>query len=376
MKSFNELYELSNELSVLLVEDDVNLITQTVDILDDLFEVVSVATNGEEGLINYNEYYEENGYFYDIIITDLNMPIMDGIEMIERIYKINSSQPVIVVSAYNDSQRLLKLIELGISHFLLKPVDPKKMIDVFYRTCSNIYSKKQKENYYTQQAKLIGMGEMIDSIAHQWLQPIGIMKLQTQTLQYENSDGVLDKTSIDDFVDKQLAQIEHITGTLKEFREFFRSKKEFLITTYDKMVQSLSILLKDTLVNNCISFKIDMDDTLIKVIPNEFKHVLINIVNNSIDAYSKEAINDKKIEFYSYSDNKKAVLEIKDHAGGIDKNIIENIFDINFTTKGEKGSGVGLYLSKRIVEKVGGKIYVESKGDSTVFRIYLDAVDE
>jgi len=123
MKNINikELYNFTKELKVLYVEDDTYFREQTFDILEDFFKNVDVAYNGLEGLNLYNEYYKNNNSYYDIVISDLNMPKMDGVTLVKEIYKININQPIIIVSAYNEAEYLNKLVELGINDFLQKP---------------------------------------------------------------------------------------------------------------------------------------------------------------------------------------------------------------------------------------------------------------
>lgn len=113
--SIEEIKSYTQELSVLYVEDDLVSRDIGLEYLKPLFLKVDVASNGEEGLKHFLT------HSYDLIITDIRMPKMDGLEMIKSIKKHNKIQSIIVTSSYNDPEYLIPLIDLGIGKFLLKP---------------------------------------------------------------------------------------------------------------------------------------------------------------------------------------------------------------------------------------------------------------
>jgi len=136
--NYNKVYELTNKLEILYIEDDIHFMKETVDAFEDIFAKVDIAIDGERGLLTYNEYYEKNKRYYDIVITDINMPNLDGIELIQKIYKQNESQPIIVISAYNNSDTLLKLVNIGIEQFLMKPLEYDKVLNTLYNSAKKI----------------------------------------------------------------------------------------------------------------------------------------------------------------------------------------------------------------------------------------------
>jgi len=127
----DEIIKLSKDLKVLYVEDNSSLLEKTLQLLESIFCEVDIATNGEEGM----EAYQNKKY--DLVITDIKMPKKDGRDLIKFIKAIDETQPIIVTSAYNDSNRLMELIELGIDSFLLKPISSKS----FFKTLSTQVKK-------------------------------------------------------------------------------------------------------------------------------------------------------------------------------------------------------------------------------------------
>lgn len=141
MKSKN-LLNLTKNLTILYVEDDIPFNKETSEILEDFFQSVEVAYDGIEALNKYKEYYINNKKYYDLIISDINMPKMDGITLTKEIYKINESQSIIINSAYNESEYLIELVNLGVERFLLKPFKYDELIEVLF----NILNKKSNSS--------------------------------------------------------------------------------------------------------------------------------------------------------------------------------------------------------------------------------------
>lgn len=137
----NNLLSISKDLNVLYIEDDISK-DVTVKFLDEIFKEVDVAEDGVIGLDKYKSYYEKNNEYYDLVISDINMPNMNGIELSKNVLQLNEKQMLIIVSAYNDSKNLIELINLGVSSFIQKPIRFENTISVFSKVCQNIYNSK------------------------------------------------------------------------------------------------------------------------------------------------------------------------------------------------------------------------------------------
>jgi len=131
----------TKELSLLYVEDDISLQTQTKELFESLFKSVAVASCGKEALGKYivND--------YDMVITDVKMPNMDGVELVKKIREIKSHQEIIITSAYNDSDSLMSFINLNVSNFILKPIKTENLIITIHNVAKNIINLKMVESY-------------------------------------------------------------------------------------------------------------------------------------------------------------------------------------------------------------------------------------
>ncbi len=136
MISAKQLYETSSKLQVLYVEDDELLKQETGMLLESLFGKVDYACDGLDGL----EKFHSN--LYDVIITDINMPRMNGIEMIEKIREINPEQKVLGISAHSESDILVSLIRAGVTSFILKPIIQQDVLNTLFPVCRDAYAQQ------------------------------------------------------------------------------------------------------------------------------------------------------------------------------------------------------------------------------------------
>jgi len=144
-----ELLKLTKTIKLLYVEDNAHAREQTLKVLKNFFDKIDIAIDGKVGLLKYQN------DTYDLIITDINMPNLDGLQMSKEILKQNPSQHIIVLSAYNDSDNLQECIELGITNFLHKPVDLEKIVNTLEKTVRDIVEKKKVNQLNSQISDLL-----------------------------------------------------------------------------------------------------------------------------------------------------------------------------------------------------------------------------
>ena len=257
--------------------------------------------------------------------------------------------------------------------FLSMVVMTTFLIYFFRREILKINHIDAQNRLLEQQSKLAAMGELLDIVAHQWKQPLNIIGLTIAKIEIKED---FSEESFYQCRDKIDIQLKHLVETLDQFRSFFREVDTLQNIDLKTILNSVQLLLHDDIVHNNIDISIDIkEDITIKVIPNEVKHIFINLINNSKDAFIQNDLKNRKIDIKSFQTDSKTIIEYKDNAGGIPNDILSKIFDLNYTTK-KTGTGVGLYMCKEIVEKIGGDILVENIENGVSFKIIFNNKDE
>ncbi len=355
---FRELAEMSKNLTVLYVEDDLSIQEKTKLLLETIFLRVDTAINGEEGLKQYQTKK------YDLVITDIRMPKKDGISLIKDIKLINQEQSIIVTSAHDDSEKLLELISLGISSFIVKPMNMEKFFYAIDSEVKKIHLKHIIEQHIIEQSKLAQMGEMIDAIAHQWKQPISAISLMAQAINYKiEIRGEISSQEVFEANELIQKQTNHVINTIDTFRKFFRPNQPTEVVLLSNLVDLVQTIMKNTLNSNYIELELHRGGDLeIECIKSEFIHVLINLVNNAKDAFNEKNIENRFIMIEGLiTDDGEKIIKVIDNAGGIPDEIIKDIFKPHFTTKQQQnGTGIGLYMSQQILKKLNGDINAQN----------------
>ncbi|MGB5965433.1 MAG: ATP-binding protein [Sulfurimonadaceae bacterium] len=216
----------------------------------------------------------------------------------------------------------------------------------------------KNEKMLQQQAKMAAMGEMMDAVAHQWKQPLNALSMLGQLLQMDFQEGNVDEAYIDNMLKDTNEQIDHMISTLTEFRTFFRPDKEPEPFGLKRCIQTVMLLMKDELLRNQIEVHIESEkEIIINGIENEFKHLILNIIANAKDAFTERERKQRAIYIRFYEEDGNIILKIEDNAGGIPDDIIKDIFKPNITSKKE-GTGIGLYMSAQIAQKLSGQLFV------------------
>jgi PAS domain S-box-containing protein len=211
---------------------------------------------------------------------------------------------------------------------------------------------QQKDIMLQEQAKLAAMGEMIDSIAHQWKQPLSVISTNISSLQLKYDLENLKADDIDKTTSSIMNAIDYMSATIDDFKNFFnpnKQKSRFKInTTFEKIFN----LLKSKFRKHSILLINEIEPITLHNYENELVQVLINILNNAADALEDSHHEVKLIFIKTYKENENIYISIKDNAGGISNQIIDKVFEARFTTKEKKnGTGIGLYINKKIIEE-------------------------
>ncbi|WP_207561951.1 PAS domain-containing sensor histidine kinase [Sulfurimonas aquatica] len=243
------------------------------------------------------------------------------------------------------------------------------------RIFDELKKNAEKSEYLLRQSRLAQMGEMISMIAHQWRQPLTSISSISATLSLDILLDAYNKEFFQERIESIAAITQHLSSTIDDFRNFYKSNKKATTTTIQDIVEGCLKIIGKTLEGKSICIEHLNLETPIKITTyeNELKQVIINILKNAEDVFSEKNQQDAKIWISCENRGDHAVLGIEDNAGGIPEDILPKIFDPYFSTKHEKdGTGLGLYMSKTIIEEhCKGKISVHNTDRGAKFIIIL-----
>lgn len=381
--------------TILIVDDEpMNLELAKIVLCSDGHEVI-FAQNGEEAILALQK------HSIDAILMDVMMPVMDGFEATRRIKadERTCDIPVVIVTAASDKNSLKTGLSAGANEFLTKPYDIeelklrirnmlklKQKNDVLKEMVEKEVSKRmkleaereQQLSVLIQQTKMAELGTMMGVIAHQWMQPLTIISLNAQVFPEEVGGGEHEFEVAKKYSKEILEQTDFMTQTINDFRSFYKPSKQKTPFSVLEQAGSIVLLLSSQLSQSGISVEISGDDTLCCMgYANEFKQVVLNIINNAKDAFVEKNINDRNIAIHTELQSELIVVTITDNAGGIPSSVLGTLFDPFVSTKEEKGTGIGLSLAKTIIEEnMRGKISVQNINKGARFIIELPRYNE
>jgi PAS domain S-box-containing protein len=372
--------------NIVIMHEDVTDQEETRKLLqkkkEELETVIQEAPNpimihNEDGEVLFiNKIWEQlTGYKYEEINTiekwikkayGKQMPLVK--EDISKLYDINAK---VDHGEYNIFTKDKKTITWQYSSASLGLMNGKRTV---ISSAMDITELKNKDNLIMMQSRHAAMGEMIGMIAHQWRQPISIIAMAANNILLDIALESFDTTKAEKFSQNILEQTSHLSKTIDDFRNFFKSDKEISKVKLRHIIEETLNIVKNSLVNNSIELQTSFkSESEVDAYPRELMQVFINIINNAKDAIVSNEIEKPVIKIKVYDDEKYVNTEICDNAQGIDADVLLKIFEPYFTTKDEKvGTGLGLYMSKIIVENhLKGIIEAFNKEDGACFRVRL-----
>lgn len=220
----------------------------------------------------------------------------------------------------------------------------------------------EKENLLNHQAKMAAMGEMLENIAHQWRQPLSVISTMATSLKLKQEMKILEDKEFFQSLDIINNASQHLSNTIDDFRNFFSSEKEINKFLISNTIKKSILLLKSSIDKHNITIVEDIEDSELLSYESELMQVILNIISNSIDILKDKNIDSRYIYFKTKILNNNLIITISDSGGGIDKKILNRVFEPYFTTKHKsQGTGIGLYMSLQIVTKhLHGKLSVKN----------------
>ncbi len=242
------------------------------------------------------------------------------------------------------------------------------------RVDTEVTKRMKHEQLLIQQSKMAAMGEMISTIAHQWKQPLNMIALFSQQINDVVEYDGADPQKLSEITQKIMVQVEFMGKTMNDFRDFFKPSHN--ITTFKtcELAKEVYRLTEAKMKKLQVALEIEEHQCfVVSELPNEFKQVIFNIYGNACDVFEERKTENRKIALFFEKRDGLGVMKIRDNGGGIpDELLPDKLFESYISTKGEKGTGVGLHISRMIIEeKFHGKLWAHNVDGGAEFVIEL-----
>ena len=354
--------------NILIVDDNkVNIMVLEGLLEDEGYTSIASATSALEAydILNHNS--------IDMILLDVMMPQIDGLEACKTIRKIPnySHIPIIMVTADITDETLKKSFEAGANDYLNKPIN---ITNLKVRIESQ-FMNAHKDALILNQNRLLAVNETVQMLAHQWRQPLSIISTITMDIAVAYEFDELTSEHLNKSLDNINSAVQELSKTLDEFRQISNIEESATLNNINDTVNKSILLIQDRFESNHINLDTDLqhqEDIL--YFPNELIKILISIYTNSIEAFKNIPHETKKfIKIYTKQDKSFTYIQVVDNAGGIEESLLNRIFDPYVSSKEEKNAvGLGLYNAFNILkESMHATIKVTSKDSNTVVTIKL-----
>lgn len=246
--------------------------------------------------------------------------------------------------------------------------------DLQQRVDAEISRRMRQDELLVQQAKMAEMGNMIGLIAHQWKQPLSALWLTVQEL----GDRNIKPEEKQELINESEQHIRYMSDTIEDFRNYFKPETTRSTFSIKETVLSAATLLKSRFGGGIIQLNLPQNDETVAGFRNDLRQVIINLLGNACDAIESQmrghGLKRGEIHVEIVRIDRRIELRICDNGGGIPAEALGKIFEPYFSTKGDKGTGIGLYMSRRIVqERLGGELQVANAKEGACFTLTLPA---
>ena len=380
-------------LSVLYVEDSEMVRESTLLLMTNYFGHIDTAHDGEAGLRRYHQYFEETSEHYDIVFTDIKMPNMDGLRLSKAILDDSPEQNIVVISAHDESEYLLELINLGISHFILKPIDIQQFDAVVIRISTTIENEKTlrlrqeellKTNRHLIRARQeaeqasIAKSHFLANMSHEIRTPLNAINGFIHLLRGKETDP--EKKNYLDIIQESSQSLLLIISDILDLSKIESGKMELLSVDFAPCKHLLNVgkLFKARAAEEGIALTLDCTDTMPESLHADvlrIKQILFNLLSNAVKFTPKGGTVTVRIGYH----DAQLHLQVQDNGIGIAPDRIHQVFEPfvqadSSTSRTYGGTGLGLSISIRLAHMLGGTLTVESRaGEGSLFSLTLPA---
>ncbi|RLA78213.1 MAG: hypothetical protein DRG78_15660 [Epsilonproteobacteria bacterium] len=386
------LIESNKDLTVLYAEDNSAVRKSTMSLLEDFFPNIDLAKDGQEAIEKYQKFYDERHSYYDIVITDINMPRMDGIEMSELCLALNEKQIILVISAHNESEYLLKLINMGISNFILKPIVAEAFQKIVFRILTDIENKKvikkQLEEIHTINRNLklakeeaeyasLQKSQFLANMSHEIRTPLNAITGFISLLHKKETDA--EKLKYLQVVKSSSDSLLQIISDILDISKIESGKMDIDATNFDPYRDLITVveLFQAKANQKGIIYKIHYSDKIPGILFSDalrIKQILSNLLSNAIKFSPKGSAISCAIWYKKGRLN----IRIKDNGIGIPEDKQKYIFESfsqaeESTSRKYGGTGLGLAISAKLAKLMDGTLRLRSKeGKGSIFILGID----
>lgn len=347
--------------SILYVEDDPSVQEPMSEILNYYCDTLYVASDGKEGLEFFKKYSPQ------IIVTDILLPYIDGMEMSKQIKQINEEVPIILLSAHNEIEYYKQALELKIESYLIKPIVLKVLEHKLLSCIENINLKKELEEKNAQilkQEKNAAMNKMYTMVLNQWKHPVTTINQIAAKTKKDILGNKIQKSDIINNIDYIIDQTLLISSTMDDVKTFFEDNDTKHNVNIDFSLKTTFKYIQAGLEQNNIELHINKNiapHDYILATPNDLCIVLMNIVNFAKDSLLNEIHKTRKIDFNIYTKDNYALFEISYNAILLEEEFIKNVFDDCLINDDIDPVMFNLCTTRMIVEeRLEGKIVIEN----------------
>ncbi len=370
--------------TILLVDDEEDIRdVLSVSLMDFGYEVYT-AENGQLAL----ELFKEKNP--SMVMTDIKMPLMDGIELLRQIKMINSETEVIMITGHGDMELAIKSLKNEATDFITKPINVEGIEIALKRAAERIIIRKKLQEYTENLERLIrektelqdhlsSLGLMLGTISHSIK---GMLTgLDGGMYMVESGFKKKDEEKVRDGWQTVKLVVDRIRKMVLDIL-YYAKKRELQWEKVDaaSFARDVAKAVEPKMSQNGIEFECRISEEAgeCEIDPGYVHAALGNIFENAVDACLKdEKKTSHKIVFRLNADEENVIFAVQDNGIGMDDDTKEKLFSRFFSSKGRKGTGLGLFISHQIVGQHGGKIVVNSspgKGSSFSIRIPKEAV--
>ncbi|MDY6950611.1 MAG: response regulator [Thermodesulfobacteriota bacterium] len=330
------------------------------------YEVLT-APDGQEGI----EVFQKERP--PIVLTDIRMPGMDGIEVLERIKQFAPETEVIVVTGHGDMDLAIKALQLDASDFITKPVGNEALSIALKRAQERLDTRrmlKASHEYLRQAEKLMAIGKISDKLAHEIRNPLTVIGGLTDRLK-KKARQCLGGEKYPEIMSHEIARLENLVNDILLYSgEVPLNKTEVNI---NKVINEVLLLFDRELGEKGISVRTFFGENiqLIRGDKEKLQEVFINIMINAVHSMEKGGNLMAQTEGLCERAPKSVKAVISDTGKGIPEDILDKVFDPFFTTK-TVGSGLGLSVAREIIKRHNGTMAIHSEvGKGTTIIVEL-----